>query len=153
MSGIFTNCSNLTIMDVSSWVVGNANTISQMFYGCKKLATLTLFKYVDPNVQTTYLFGQCTALNKVKSINSDYNTVNILIDELLARTESNPGTLDIQGVDNLSLVDLELAKSKHWNVYDKANCKPKFIGADKKPGKIKNGEGKVCIITTHKRKI
>ena len=89
----------------------------------------------------------------VKSINSDYNTINILINELLTRTEKDPGTLDIQGVDNLSLVDLELAKSKHWSVYDKANCKPKFISANKKPGKIKNGEGKICIITTHKRKI
>lgn len=152
MSGIFTNCSNLTEIDVSNWVVGNAETISQMFYGCTKLSKLTLFKYVDINVVTTYLFGKCNNLKNIVSINSDYNTINILINEIPTKSSTNIGIFDIEGVDNLRLVNIELIKSKFWNVYDHtiAVPTPKING---KACSLKCKGNNIAVITFHKRSL
>lgn len=152
MSGIFTNCSGLIELDVSSWIVGKADTISQMFYGCSKLTKLTLFKYIDPNVVTTYLFGKCDKLKNVISINSDYNTINILAKELPTKKASDYGIFDIEGVDNISLVDIELIKSKFWNGYDWAISKPRAKTYNNNCG-IKHKGSNIAIISFCKRKI
>ena len=48
--------------------------------------------------------------------NSDYNSVNKIIAQLLTRTADSIGTLNIEGVDDISQVDTTTAESKFWNI-------------------------------------
>ena len=180
MYDMFCNCNNLTSLDLSNFNTGKVNRMNYMFQGCNNLTSLDLSNFDTSNVTTmNRMFISCTnltkldlsnwnmnsvtdvdnmfidsnKLSKIKMYNSDYNSVNKIIEQLPTRTEDNKGTLDVRGVDNISQINVTTAESKHWNVYDKVNCKPKFIGANKKLGKIKHGKGNVCIITTYRRKI
>ena len=48
--------------------------------------------------------------------NSNYQSVNKIIDNLNNRTSTTAGTLDITGVDDISKVDTTTATSKNWNI-------------------------------------
>ena len=156
---MFDSCLELTSLDLSNWDTSNVTDIGGMFSddnytSLMKLKTLNLSNWkFKENIVMTNLFLNSINLDEITMNNSDYNSVNKVISQLPTRTEENPGVLDIQRVDNFSLIDLELAKSKYWNIYNKVNCKPKFISTNKKPGRIKHCKGRVCIITTYEIKI
>ena len=117
MSGIFTNCSGLTQLDVSNWTAINATSISQLFYGCSNLTTLKMFKTINSEAVTTYLFGNCKSLDNIEMVNSDHVSVNKVISELYDRSKSaTVGTLNIFNVDNYGAVDIDTAINKKWSI-------------------------------------
>lgn len=116
MSGMFTSCTKLTSMDISNWNTNNVTTVNQMFYGCSKLTSVNLYKHLNNGVDTLYLFGNCSSLNNVEVYNSDYNTVNMIISALPTKTNTAPGTLNIERIDNISQIDMATAESKFWNI-------------------------------------
>ena len=140
MNNIFQNCSQLTQLDVSNWNVSGTSNFHHIFNNCKALTHLNLSKWNVENVTATYdMFNGCSSLvslnlsgwnmNKVTDYsnmltgtsmlahiimtNSDYNSVNKVIESLESKT-SVPGCLDITGVDDISLVDEETLNSKNW---------------------------------------
>ena len=153
MSYMFQNCSSLTQLDVSKWDTSKVTTMDGMFQNCVNLKELTLFKYINPNVVTTYLFGNCDKLKNVTSNNSDYNTINILANELPTKKASDYGIFDIEGVDDISLVDIELIKSKFWNGYKWAISKPLAKTYNNNNCGIKHKGCNIAIISFCKRKL
>ena len=89
-----------------------------MFYGCEKLITLNLDNICinEEPYMSSYYFYECKDLINISMNNSDYNSVNKIIEVLPNRTTDSMGTLNIAGVDNISKVDIETAESKYWNV-------------------------------------
>ena len=47
--------------------------------------------------------------------NSNYSSINRIIEVLFVKTEKEPGTLNITGVDDITQVNIELAQVKYWN--------------------------------------
>ena len=116
MSGMFTNCTELLSIDLSNWNMNNVTTINQMFYGCSKLTSINLYNHLNDGVDTLYLFGKCTSLNRVEICNSDYNTINMIISVLPTKTSTASGSLDVINVDKINKVNISIAKSKYWNI-------------------------------------
>ena len=116
MSGIFTTCNKLTTLDVSGWNMDNVTTVNQAFYGCGKLTSLSLFNYIRDDADVRFLVDKCSSLNEVELLNSDYNTVNKVISALPTKSNTNPGTLNIAGVDDITQVNITTAESKYWNI-------------------------------------
>lgn len=48
--------------------------------------------------------------------NSDSDSVNRIIYELPTRTSNTIGTLNIEGIDDISQIDIATAESKFWNI-------------------------------------
>ena len=114
---MFLACRSLSSLDLSKWNINGRANMNHLFYGCQSLSSLNLsnWEIVDTN-NMDLLFLNCEGLNEIIMNNSDYTSVNKIILELPERTVDNPGTLDITGIDNLSLVDINIANSKYWNI-------------------------------------
>ena len=51
--------------------------------------------------------------------NSNYNSVNKIIEQLPTRASDSMGTLDIAGIDDINQVDIATARSKYWSINGK----------------------------------
>lgn len=115
MYSVFAFCQNLTYVNIN-----NANIITStlgMFYGCINLTTLDLTNWDTSSVtDMSYMFSNCSNLSYINMNNSDYNSVNKIIEQLPTRTSDSMGTLNIEGVDDISQVDTTTAESKFWNI-------------------------------------
>lgn len=120
LASMFSTCSNLIELDLSSWE-NMPFMIYGMFYGCEKLTTLNLDNICinEEPYMSSYYFYECKNLINITIKNSDYNSVNKIIGVLPTRTSDSIGTLNINGINDISKVDTSTAQSKHWNVIKK----------------------------------
>jgi len=119
MREMFYWMTGITELDLSNWNTSNVTTMSYMFYGCKNLATINLGTFnMNKVTDTSGMFLNCTNLTSIIMNNSDYNSVNKIIEKIPTRTSDSPGTLNIEGVDDFSQVDITTAQSKFWNVVE-----------------------------------
>lgn len=111
-------CMNdVTTIDLSDWDVSNVIDMSYMLEYNTELKYLNLNNWIlNEKVDTTELFLKSNNLERVSIMNSNAFTINKIIAELPTRTNNSIGTLIITGVDNISKVNIEIAKSKYWNV-------------------------------------
>ena len=113
----FFGCSSLVKLNLSNWDVSNVGQCYWMFELCTSLVELNLSNWkLKDDINTADMFYGCKNLNYIILNNSNYTTVNILINRLLPRSESDPGVLRIAEVDDVSQVDMNLAKSKNWDI-------------------------------------
>ena len=141
---------NLIELDLSDWDTSNVTNMNHILYSCQNLKTLNISNWNLDNVNNMGWFvNQCNNLNEIIMNDSDYNSVNKIISELPITTNGIECNFYISGVDDISKVNIR----EGWDIYDKTNCRPKFISANKVPGKIISNKKNVCIVTTHKRKI
>ena len=76
MSGMFSNCKNLTSLDLSGWDTSNVNDMNDMFEGCKDLKSLDLSGWDTSNVEKMNgMFYGCKNL-KLLDI-SDWDTSKV----------------------------------------------------------------------------
>ncbi len=76
MSYMFSNCSNLTTLDVSGFNTSNVTDMSYMFCGCSNLTSLDLSGFDTSNVTNMYgMFTNCTSLKTLDV--SGFNTSNV----------------------------------------------------------------------------
>ena len=116
MRCMFTCCTNLREItcDIDT---SKVTDMVQMFANCTVLASLSINNFNTNNVTNiTNMFQNSTSLSNITMKDSDYASVNKIIGLLLTRTSTNPGTLTITGVDNLTLVNTTNAQSKYWNI-------------------------------------
>ncbi len=87
MNGMFMGCSSLQTLDVSSFNISNATNIEMMFAGCPKLTTI----YCDDDWSNTtalssYMFSGCSKLVGSQGTSFDSN----IIDATYARPDGGP---------------------------------------------------------------
>ena len=113
---MFFECESLVELDLSNWNTSNVTDMGWIFYGCTSLNKLNISNWDTSNV--TYIDGifSESAINEITMNDSDYNSVNKIIAQLPIRTATEPGMLDVIGVDDASLVDKITAESKYWDI-------------------------------------
>jgi surface protein len=93
MNGLFSGCSKLTHIDLSSFDTKNVSNMNGIFSGCSKLTTIDLSSFDTKNVtdMNDIIFG-CSNLKKIKINNINSN------DRLLKELSShNIKIIDILG--------------------------------------------------------
>ena len=102
-------------IDLSNINVDNVIDMSNMFNGCLSnqinLSNLNLSNIASFND----MFTNCENLTTIIMENSDYKSINKII-SVLPTKENNQGVMYVKGVDDFSLVNKELARSKYWDV-------------------------------------
>ena len=77
MSYMFTACSALTSLDLSSFNTENVTNMGSMFWNCSALTSLDLSSFNTANVtDMTYIFDGCSQLTSLK-LSSNFNTANV----------------------------------------------------------------------------
>ncbi|MGN1221837.1 MAG: BspA family leucine-rich repeat surface protein, partial [Christensenellales bacterium] len=83
MGGMFEDCSELTSLDITSFNTNNVRDMRAMFYGCSKLTSLDLsnfcfdYDYDENEDPQSYIFGDCTSLNTIKTPTACDRTVSL----------------------------------------------------------------------------
>ena len=80
-SSMFTNCSSLTTLDLSTWDMSNCTTIGSMFYGCSNLVSVgDLSNWNTSNItRMPGVFYKCSKLTTTGNLNNwDTSKVNSL---------------------------------------------------------------------------
>ena len=66
-SGMFKNCKDINVLDLSSWDVSNAKNLSYMFYGCENLSGLYIEGWDISNAEDiSCMFGKCTNMDMLE---------------------------------------------------------------------------------------
>ena len=83
MYNCFYNCSSLTTLDTSSWVLSAVTNMSQCFNGCSSLTTLDTSSWVLSAVTNmSNCFNGCSSLTSLRALNmtncSNYDNVTLL---------------------------------------------------------------------------
>ena len=141
---MFNKCLSLQELDLSNWNTVDITNAVFMFSDCESLETLKLNDWcinenaVIDDIFSSYAYSGCPVLTSIEMQNSDYNSVNKLIEVLPDRNVSNidlsqidvmqanekiwriagdaNGTLDITGVDDINQVNIADAEAKNWDV-------------------------------------
>ena len=123
---MFDDCHQITSLNLSNWDTSSLKGTYTMFSNTPKLQTLNLSNWnlskasqgSAPNADDDYMQNMFadSAVNNIIMENSYADSINKIINKLVTKTADNPGTLDISGVDDLALVNAELAQSKFWNI-------------------------------------
>ena len=80
MGTMFYECTSLTSLDVSSFDTSNANDMRFMFYKCSNLTSLDLSSFNTSKVTTmAYMFDECTSLNSLDVSSFDTSKVTIML--------------------------------------------------------------------------
>ena len=103
MSGMFTNCSSLTSLDLSGLNTGNVTNMSHMFEGCEKLENLNVSSFNTSRVTTmNHMFAGCHALPNLDLTNFDTGNVIDMADMFFSMFEIK--TLDLSSFNTSRVV-------------------------------------------------
>ena len=109
--------SKMTEIDLSRWNTSNLKNVALVFLECTKLEKVNLSGWDLRNVTNSHdMFIYSYKLNNIIMENTNVESVNLVINVLINKTELNPGTLKITGIDDSTQVDTATASSKYWNI-------------------------------------
>ena len=64
MFSMFSHCSSLKILDLSSFITKNVEDMSFMFFKCSSLNKLKIpYIKTNPNININFIFSKCESLN------------------------------------------------------------------------------------------
>lgn len=116
-SSMFSYCNNLTSINLSNLKPNAIGYIGNMFGECRGLIQIDLSNlHLNTEISTYNIFINDYNLTYVNMQNSDYTSVNKIIEALISCHPDKPGVLNIKGIDDISQVDITTANSKYWNV-------------------------------------
>ena len=79
MNNMFKNCKNLISLDLSNFVLSKVNTMSSMFSGCSQLTSLDLSNFIIPNVNMmSSMFSGCSQLTSLNLSNFETIFVEVM---------------------------------------------------------------------------
>jgi len=128
----------IEIMYLDTTNITNANN---MFDNCNNLGKISINNWaITDTVSIENIFKNCNKLDQIIMSNSDYNSVNKIIEQLPTRTQDGPGYFFLSYIDDMAKVDTESSASKYWNIKDEQTC---FILSQSKLGIAKlSSDGK-----------
>lgn len=99
MSRMFYNCVNLATLNLSNFDTNKVSSMAYMFYNCKNLTTLDLSNFNTSKVtDMSVMFSYCKNLTTVKVINCDESTKNKILTQLQTDLKSYTWTLGDDGI-------------------------------------------------------
>lgn len=106
MSYMFTDGSQYTDLDLSSFDTSNVTTMSGMFYGCSKLTNLNLANFDTKNVvKLTNLFNGCSAIENINL--SSFDTSNVTKMYAMFGNCENLKNVNLKNFDTSKVTDME----------------------------------------------
>lgn len=112
------NFANKTrLIEVHELNTSNLTDMSNMFYGCSSLTSVNLSNCtINSSINTTNMFKNCFNLSNVTIDNSDYISVNKIIEQLPDNLSDSTITFNISNIDNIEQVDIVTAQNKGWTI-------------------------------------
>ena len=105
MGGMFENCSQLQVLDVSNWDVSNVTSMSGMFCGCSQLQVLDVSKWNVSNVtDMVVMFLGCSQLQALDVSNWDVSNVTDMERMFLGCSQLQ--ALDVSNWDVSNVTDM-----------------------------------------------
>ena len=105
MSAMFSKCSSLTSLDLSSFNTSNVTKMNSMFWGCSSLTSLDLSSFNTLNVtDMMFMFGGCTSLTSLDL--SSLNTMNVISMRGMFRGCSSLTSLDLSSFNTSNVTDM-----------------------------------------------
>ena len=102
---MFSGCSSLSSLDLSSFDTSSVTDMSSMFYGCSKLASLDLSGFgTTAPADSAYMFSGCASLEAVSF--SDSERLRISRAESMFSDCSKLSSLDLSSLDTSSVTDM-----------------------------------------------
>lgn len=106
MSYMFTDGSQYTDLDLSSFDTSNVTTMSGMFYGCSKLTNVNLANFNTKNVvKFTNLFNGCSAIENINL--SSFDTSNVKNMYAMFGNCENLKNVNLKNFDTSKVTDME----------------------------------------------
>jgi surface protein len=103
MATVFTNCSSLTTLDVSGFKTGSATSMSGMFSGCAKLTSLDVSGFDTGNVTNmASVFTNCSSLTSLDV--SGFKTGSVTNTSGIFSGCSKLTSLDVSGFDTGNVI-------------------------------------------------
>ena len=117
MSAAFNNLKSLKTLDLSSFNVSTATNISYMFnMAAFEELNISGWKLNENTITTGFITSNNANLITIILKNSDSFTVNKVIEAVADRKGKTPGDINVAGIDDISQVNMDLAKTKNWIV-------------------------------------
>lgn len=105
MSGMLSNCPNLTELDLSALNTDNVTDMSWMFSGNSSLGSIDLSKFnTDKVTDMRYMFSSCKTLTKLDL--SKFNTDNVTNMANMFNRLSNVRVLDLSSFNTTNVTDM-----------------------------------------------
>ena len=106
MTSMFSDCYNLTSLDVSNFDTSNVTNMEGLFYGCNKLTSLDVSNFNTSNVTNMYsMFSTCKNLTSLDV--SNFNTSNVIYMGYMFRNCKSLTSLDISKWDTSNVTSME----------------------------------------------
>ena len=130
---MFKFCNLLIELDLSNWNITNQlSNAFQSFCACQNLKRLNISNWDLSNARISSMLDLNNNLDSIIMNNSNYNSVNKVIEQLPTRTVESPGTLNVSGIDDIGQVNVDTAESKFWNIINEELEEPKQLVAQYK---------------------
>ncbi len=115
MNDMFSNCKQLTSLDLSGFNTSNAKYMSSMFQECNSLTSLDLSSFDTSNVtHISYMFFNCA---KLESVNlSSFNTSNVIILRGLFMGCKSLKSVDLSNFDTSNVTDMKQMFHTCWEL-------------------------------------
>ena len=105
MYNMFSRCSSLTSLDLSTFKTDNVTNMGYMFFSCYNLTNLNLSNFKTGNVKSMYgMFMGCSSLTSLDL--SHFNTANVTSMLCMFYGCSNLTSLDISGFNTASVTEM-----------------------------------------------
>ena len=122
MNSMFNNCTSLTTLDLSNFDTSKVTTMENMFRDCSSLTTLDLSNFDTSNVTTMrYMFNNCTSLTTLDLSNFDASNVTTM--DYMFENCSRLTTLDLSNFDasNVTTMDYMFENCSRLTTLDLSN--------------------------------
>ena len=105
MSQMFTSCSSLTSLYLSSFNTSNVTDMSNMFYSCSSLTSLDLSSFNTSNVtDMSWMFCNCSSLTALNL--SSFNTSNVTDMNLMFQLCYSLTSLNLNNFNTFNVTDM-----------------------------------------------
>ena len=105
MAGMFSNCSGLTSLDLSSFNTSNVQNMERMFNACRLLTTLDLSSFNTSNVtRMNQMFSYCRSLESLEL--SSFNTSDVTNMGGMFHSCNSLTSLDLSGFNTSNVTDM-----------------------------------------------
>ena len=106
MHRMFSDCSSLTSLNLSSFNTANVTNMTGMFYNCKSLINLDLSSFNTSNVTNMYnMFIGCSSLTSLDL--SNFNTTNVTNMNDMFRMCKQLKSLDLSSFNTSNVIEME----------------------------------------------
>ena len=110
-------CDNITTLNLSSWNISNVTNMSAMLRNNDSLLELNISNWIlNSDIELSGIFDNTKNITKLTMRNSNYVSVNKMIDVIPDMTGRAQSKLNLNGLENKNQIDVSKANERNWEV-------------------------------------